>query len=131
MNDTISTINQQIDAEADKLRSRLVALEDQVKETKDELARLESARSVLSGKKPRQVSTAQKKSGKPAPTKEKVAELVEHALRTNGKQNVDSLKSLVSDGLAEAGYSQVGFSLRFKEVLASERFNRHRQPAVA
>ena len=129
MSDTIVLIQKQLDGEAEQLRLQIDDLESRAAIAHEELRRLTTARSALDGKSPLGKQTRKRvSSGKPAPTRDKVAELMVAILNQNGTLSSDDLKAAVAAKLVEEGFSKVGFSLRYKEVLESDQFAR--RPAI-
>lgn len=109
-------------ARADQLRNALTVVEDQV-------ARLDGAISTLRGK-PHAVlnGTASKKSSEkrkaaaPAASRVQVAEFMTTTLQKNGVMQEEKLKIAVENQLVAAGFSRMGYALRFNEALADARF---------
>jgi hypothetical protein len=83
------------------------------------LKQLDSAISALTGKSAKK-QTVKRKQQKPAATKQVVQEQVQALLATDKSLSMDALKDGVSRKLDSLGYSQMGFSLRFKEATASK-----------
>lgn len=111
----------QIETQADKLRAELAGLDE-------DLARISSAIAALEGTEP---ATAISKAGKPKERKKMstpsagkadVIKCMQDILAKQGVVEAEALKGLVEQQITEAGFTRMGFSLRYKEALADARF---------
>ena len=112
----ISTLQE----EEKTLMGRKSALDEQASELDTALKRIRGALSALG------VATAGKTGGrrgsaKPSPDKLVVREAVVASLRGQAFR-MDQLRSEVERHVTERGYSRMGLSLRFKEVLSEDQF---------
>jgi hypothetical protein len=92
------------------------------------LSRIAAAIAALEGSQPHALRAKppkekpRKKSSAPAAGKANVIRWMEQVLRQEQGMPSETLRSLVEDELTKAGFSRMGFSLRFKEALADPRF---------
>jgi len=109
-------------AHATQLRHALTAAEQ-------ELARLTGALAALRGTSPAGLSSGpakkapeKRKAAAPAASRSQVAELITATLGHRGVMQEEKLKIAVEKQLVAAGFSRMGYALRFKEAMADARF---------
>lgn len=111
----------QIETKADKLRAELSELEDDLIRISSAIAALEGTELPAAGGKAAK-GKERKKISAPAAGKADVIEQVQKVLRKKGVVKDEELRSLVEEEITKAGFTRMGFSLRFKEALADSKF---------
>lgn len=110
----------QLDAQAGKLRSELAELDS-------DLEKVDAAIAALDGKEapsaPKSAKPGKRKAKQgPAAGKADVIKFLRAVLEEEGVVEEPALKKLVEEQITQAGYTRMGFALRFKEALAEAEF---------
>lgn len=123
---SLVSIKEHIEKERSALRARANKLEEELAAVELQLDSLSKAIAALNGepaasivKKP---TAVRKKSDKPAAGKAQVATFLQSVLEESDVLDEATLREQVEAKLTEAGYSRMGFALRFKEALQQQRF---------
>lgn len=111
----------QIESKADKLRGELTDLEEDLVRISSAIAALEGTDFQAAGGKAAK-SKERKKISAPSAGKADVIDQVQQILRSRGVVKSADLRSLVEEEITKAGFTRMGFSLRFKEALADPKF---------
>lgn len=123
---SLVSIKEQIEKERSALRARANKLEEELAAVELQLDSLSKAAAALNGEVTTSVVTksaaTRKKSDKPAAGKAQVATFLQAVLEENDVLDEPTLREQVEAKLTEAGYSRMGFALRFKEALQQSRF---------
>lgn len=114
----------EIRAKADKLRSELQAMDENLERIDSAIAALDG---TAGGSRPAKAAPIKerKKITNPSANKADVIKFMESLLEERGKMNENELKEAVESKLKESNYTLMGFSLRFKEAKADARFSAH------
>lgn len=113
----ISTLKEEEQA----LIGRKSALDEQSSELEAALKRVRTALSALGVATA--TKTGRKGSSKPSPDKNAVRQAVIAVLQEQA-QRIEQLRADVEHRVVERGFSRMGLSLRFKEVLGEDQFTR-------
>ena len=126
---SLEAIKEQLQKERDQLHAKAEKLRGELATLDSDLSRIAAAIAALDGLQP---SLAAVKAGKPlkerkrllnpAAGKRDVIEYVRAILESEGVVEQSALRSLVEAQLTKAGFTRMGFSLRFKEALADAQF---------
>lgn len=109
-----------IQATADKLSSDLAAINA-------DLARINAAIAALNGQEPASSSgksspQRQRKQMSPSAGKAEVIKHIRGVLEKEGTLDHDTLSKRVEEEIVKAGFTRLGYSLRFKEALSTPEF---------
>jgi hypothetical protein len=112
-----------------QVAAKSAQLHDAVAAIEAELARLDGAIAALRGKPltgpsgmPTTAVSAKRKAAAPAASRDQVADLMTSTLRQHGMMLEEKLKVAVENQLVAAGFSRMGYALRFKEAMVDGRF---------
>ncbi len=111
----------EIRARADKLRSELQAMDDNLERIDSAIAALDG---TAAGSRPVKAAAAKerKRITNPSASKADVIKYMQEVLTDKGKMSEGELKEAVEGKLKEASFTLMGFSLRFKEAKGDARF---------
>jgi hypothetical protein len=111
----------EIRAKADKLRSELQAMDENLERIDTAIAALDG---TASGSRPAKATAVKerKKITNPSAGKADVIKYMQEILAEKGKMAEGELKEAVESKLKEANYTLMGFSLRYKEAKGDARF---------
>lgn len=124
-------IVEQVERERSLLRAKANKLEGELAVTEEQLARLDKAAAALIGAvlaadgdeaAKLQVRKKSSKPRRPAVGRSQVAAAMEQVLRKVAVLEAVELRKQVENQLTAAGFSRMGFSLRFNEALKDSRF---------
>lgn len=123
---SLVSIKEQIEKERSALRARANKLEEELAAVEVQLDSLSKAIAALNGEATASVvkktAATRKKNEKPAAGKAQVATFLQSVLEESDVLDEAALREQVEARLTEAGYSRMGFALRFKEALRSPCF---------
>lgn len=111
----------QIESKADKLRAELSDLEEDLVRISSAIAALEGTDLQAAGGKAAK-GKERKKITAPSAGKADVIEHVQKILQKKGAVKSEELKALAEEEITKAGFTRMGFSLRFKEALGDAKF---------
>lgn len=121
---SLASIKEQIEKERSGLRAKANRLEAELATVEVQLDSLTKAIAALDGHEatPAKKPVAKKRVDKPAAGKSQVATLLHELLSDRGVLEETRLREEAEAKLTEAGFSRMGFALRFKEALQDPRF---------
>lgn len=125
---SLEGIKQQLQQEQSEIRAKAEKLRSELQAMDENLERIDSAIAALDGTAgvSRPVKTTatkeRKKITNPSAGKADVIKYMQEILTEKGKMAEDGLKEAVESKLKEANYTLMGFSLRFKEAKGDARF---------
>jgi len=111
----------QIESKAEKLQADLSGLQEDLVRISSAIAALEGTELHAAGGKAAKAKE-RKKITAPSAGKADVIRLMEQILGKNQTVRIDALKSQVEEEITKAGFTRMGFSLRFKEAMADSKF---------
>lgn len=111
----------QIESKAEKLQADLSGLQEDLVRISSAIAALEGTELHAAGGKAAKAKE-RKKITAPSAGKADVIRLMEQILGKNQTIRIDALKSQVEEEITKAGFTRMGFSLRFKEAMADSKF---------
>ncbi|HMO84767.1 MAG TPA: hypothetical protein PKC18_07600, partial [Lacipirellulaceae bacterium] len=110
-------------AHATQLRQALTAAEDELARLTRAIAALRGTPSAGASGLPAKKAPEKRKAVAPAASRSQVAELITATLGHRGVMQEEKLKIAVENQLVAAGFSRMGYALRFKEAMADARFD--------
>jgi len=126
---TLDDIVKQLEDEKTKSAARASQLRNALTLVEDQVARLDGAIWTLRGKphaaphvSASRKSSEKRKAAAPAASRAQVAEFMTTTLQKNGLMQEEKLKIAVENQLVGAGFSRMGYALRFNEALTDARF---------
>lgn len=111
----------QIESKAEKLQADLSGLREDLVRISSAIAALEGTELHAAGGKAAKAKE-RKKITAPSAGKADVIRLMEQILGKKQTVRIDALKSQVEEEITKAGFTRMGFSLRFKEAMADSKF---------
>ncbi len=111
----------QIESKAEKLQADLSGLQEDLVRISSAIAALEGTELHAAGGKAAKAKE-RKKITAPSAGKADVIRLMEQILGKKQTVRIDALKSQVEEEITKAGFTRMGFSLRFKEAMADSKF---------
>jgi len=126
---SLDDIARQLESQRSQTEAKESEMQNALSAIKEQLARLDGAIAALrgtplaglNGKSPKK-SHDKRKVAAPAATREQVADLMAMTLRQHKLIKEEDLKALVERQLTDAGFSRMGYALRFIEAKADARF---------
>lgn len=111
----------QIESKAEKLQADLSGLQEDLVRISSAIAALEGTELHAAGGKAAKAKE-RKKITAPSAGKADVIEHVQKILQKKGVVKSEELKALAEEEITKAGFTRMGFSLRFKEALGDAKF---------
>lgn len=112
----LEAVRETLDHELELAEAEVGRLKAELEAAQKERRAIHGALVALGRKKP------SKPTGKPAPKKDQVIQIVEDLLKANGPMPREDLEALAKENLTEAGVGLNGFGLRFGEAMKDDRF---------
>ena len=126
---SLDDIARQFENQRVQTAAKAAQLQDAVTAIEAELARLDGAIAALRGKHPAvprgtspKKPSEKRKATAPAASRVQVADFITTTLRHHGVMQEEKLKIAVENQFVAAGFSRMGYALRFKEAMADTRF---------